>query len=155
MTAWRMRAANALALRFGLMRRSMTLGARAAAFDTAGRVLLVRHTYTPGWLLPGGGVERGEAADAAAARELAEEGAVRLTAPLALFGLYWNRAGAGRDHVALFVARAVRQPHPKTPDLEIAEARFFPLDALPDDASRATRARLDEIAGRAPASAFW
>ena len=38
--------------------RGMTLGVRAAAFDEGGRVFLVRHSYVPGWHMPGGGVER-------------------------------------------------------------------------------------------------
>jgi len=38
----------------------MTLGVRGVAIDSAGRVLLVKHTYLHGWWLPGGGVERGQ-----------------------------------------------------------------------------------------------
>ena len=41
------------------------------------------------------------------------------------------------------------------PLLQIAEARFFPRSALPDDATRATRARLAEIFDSAPLSARW
>ncbi|MEM9842987.1 MAG: NUDIX domain-containing protein, partial [Pseudomonadota bacterium] len=37
----------------------MTLGVRAIVENAEGQVLLVRHTYTPGLYLPGGGVERG------------------------------------------------------------------------------------------------
>ena len=32
---------------------------RAAVIDDQERVLLLRHTYTTSWFLPGGGVERG------------------------------------------------------------------------------------------------
>jgi len=51
--------------------------ARCAAgvlfFDEAGRVLLVKPTYKPGWEIPGGGLEPGESPSDAAAREVREE----------------------------------------------------------------------------------
>ena len=43
----------------------------------------------------------------------------------------------------------------RPPDREILAARFFPRDALPEDATRATRARLAEIFERQPLSAIW
>jgi hypothetical protein len=49
-----------------------------------------------------------------------------------------------------FVAESVKQP-----DREIAEAGFFPLDALPEGITLATRRRLDEIAAGARAPAIW
>ena len=49
-------------------------GANVLVTDDAGRILVVRPTYAgPGWMLPGGRVERGETPHAAAARETQEE----------------------------------------------------------------------------------
>jgi len=131
--------------------RGLTLGTRTAVFDSQSRVLLVRHTYTPGWLLPGGGVERGETVQAAALRELREEAGIVAEEEPQLFGLYLNHQRFAGDHVALFVVRRFRQEEFR-PNREIAEVRFFAVDALPDDATAATCQRIAEIVtGTAPA----
>lgn len=132
----------------------MTLGVRAACFDAEGRVFLVRHSYVPGWHMPGGGVERGETMKAALIKELSEEGNLELTAPAELFAVYFNNRTSRRDHVA-FYRCAVRQTSPKAADREILEAGFFALDALPEGVTAATRRRLAELAGEAPVSDFW
>jgi 8-oxo-dGTP pyrophosphatase MutT (NUDIX family) len=78
-----------------LLTRPMTLGVRALVLDARERVFLVRHTYVPGWHLPGGGVEHGETAMAALRKELREEGNIALTGAPRPFGLYhatqWTR----------------------------------------------------------------
>jgi len=138
-----------------LLTRPMTLGVRGVALDDANRVLLVRHSYTPGWHFPGGGVEAGETCEHAMLREMEEEACVVLEPPLRLHGLFHNINASSRDHVAVYVIRQFRVTGERKPDAEIREARFFALDALPDDTTRATRARLAEILDAAPLSPTW
>lgn len=135
--------------------RAATLGARAMVIDGAGRIFLIKHTYVDGWHLPGGGVETGETLLEALTRELAEEGNIQLGAAPQLYSVYFNRRTSGRDHVALFIVRDFRQDGNPKPNHEIAEHAFFPIDALPEDASRATRARVAEVFGGAAISELW
>ncbi|KPF62556.1 hypothetical protein IP69_20550 [Bosea sp. AAP35] len=135
--------------------RGMTLGVRAVVLNGADEVFLIRHTYTPGWQLPGGGVETGETLSEALAKELREEGCIRMTGLAQLYGIYFNRKVSRRDHVALYVVREFVVDAVKKPDMEIAEARFFPLDALPGGLTPATRRRLAEVAGGLAPAADW
>jgi ADP-ribose pyrophosphatase YjhB (NUDIX family) len=138
-----------------LLMRPMTLGVRGVAFDEAGRVLLVKHSYMSGWHFPGGGVEAGETCERALAREMEEEACLVVEGPLHLHGLFHNVNASSRDHVAVYVARRFRVTGERKPDREILAARFFALDALPPDATRATRARLAEIVACVPLSTTW
>src|SRR5689334_6340005 len=150
-----MRLPMRLFLLYARHRRAMTLGVRGAVFDEHGRLFLIRHSYVPGWYLPGGGVEPGETVEEALRRELMEEGGIEPSGPPDLFGVYLNRAASSRDHVVLFVCRNSRQVRqPRIPNLEIVEAGFFPPDALPDGTTEGTRRRLGEIGG-APRSGEW
>ena len=133
----------------------MTLGVRAIALDADGRVFLVRHTYLPGFHLPGGGVESNETALASLERELHEEGRIALGEPLRLIGFFYNPRHSRRDHVALYVATNVRQTAARPPDWEIAECGFYPLDALPAKTTPSTRARLDEFFNGATPDPIW
>jgi len=135
--------------------RAATLGIRAVVVDGTGRIFLVKHSYVEGWHLPGGGVETGETLLEALSRELAEEGNIRLGAAPQLFGIYFNKRISRRDHVALFIVRDFRQDGSPQPNHEIVEHGFFPIDALPEDTSRATRARVAEVFGGAAVSELW
>ncbi len=135
--------------------RALTLGARGIVLDGDGRVLLVRQTYTKGWLLPGGGVEYSETIEAALARELEEEAGITLSGPPELLGIYANHAIFPGDHVAIYIVRRWQQTRTVRPNAEIAETGFFALDALPDSVTPGTRRRLDEMRGRADKQAVW
>jgi len=135
--------------------RGLTLGVRGAAIDGEGRVFLVRHTYTPGWHMPGGGVEVGETAIEALVREMREEAALAVAGTPDLHGVFFNGGVSRRDHVLVFVVREFQVLADKQPDREIAEAGFFPLDRLPEGTTRATSARLAEIVGGAPPAPLW
>jgi 8-oxo-dGTP pyrophosphatase MutT (NUDIX family) len=126
-------------------------GAAAAVFDSQGRVLLVKHRYTPGWRLPGGGVGRGEPPQRAVMRELAEE--VGLSGGSAeFFGLYVRKAGWATVAVALYRVRGAEVNF--RPSLEIKEICYADPLALPEGCTTATRNRLKELGG-ADRSLTW
>lgn len=136
------------------IRRGMTLGVRGLVRDETGRVLLVRHSYTPGWQLPGGGVERGETAEAALARELAEEAGVEITGRPTLFGIYSNHERFAGDHVVVYLVDGYRQ-RSWQPTREIVEARFFARDKVPAGTTGGTLRRLAEALDGVERSGSW
>lgn len=134
---------------YGRLKNRPTLGVRAIIRD-AKDVLLVKHTYVGGWHFPGGAVDLGETAADAAVRELQEEaGVVSLSEPI-LRGVFFNPRRSHSDHIVLYEIERWQVPNglPK-PNLEIAQVQFFPLTGLPDDTTKATRRRIDELSGAA------
>ncbi len=133
--------------------RGMTLGVRGIAQNGTGAVMLVRHSYTPGWHLPGGGVERGETIEAAMRKEFMEEAGIEPIGAMPIFGIYLNTRFRG-DHVVLVQCPAWRAC-PTNSQGEILERGFFPLDRLPMGISGGTRARLREALEDTPPSPHW
>jgi len=96
------------------------------------RIVLIRRKNPPlGWALPGGFVDEGEPLHAAAAREAREE--TGLTVELVeQFFTYSDPKRDPRKHTVSTVYIARAQGEPQGAD-DAAEARAFPLNALPPD----------------------
>jgi ADP-ribose pyrophosphatase YjhB (NUDIX family) len=138
---WAVRVAYQLMRLMWFIRRPVTLGVKAMLVSDD-EVVLVRHTYQPGWLLPGGGIRRGETPEHAARRECAEELGATL-GPLELFCVCSRFRDAKSDHITVFICRSFTLG--KKRDLEIEDCQRFPLAALPADASAGTRRRIQEL----------
>ena len=141
--------------RFWRLSRSLTLGAQGVVLRPDNAVLLIRHTYRPGWHFPGGGVEKRESVLAALTRELDEEAGIKLTDAPELFGLYSHEPVYPGDHIVLFVVRAWVQSRVPAPNREIAEQGFFQASALPADTHASTRIRLAEVLEKKDRAEFW
>lgn len=135
-----LRLAHAVRRRWWRWAKPALDGVSVAAFDKDGRVLLVRHGYGRGlWALPGGGVRRGEAPEAAAAREFAEELGVAPQRLVHGATIEEDLHGA-RNRVFLFSGMLTG---PAKPDgREVIEARWFAPDALPGECSVTVASRL-------------
>ncbi|HZG09719.1 MAG TPA: NUDIX domain-containing protein [Allosphingosinicella sp.] len=134
--------------------RIRTRGAKVMMFNEGGDILLIRNSYgsTHLFVLPGGGIGRRESPQDAAAREVKEEVGLEVE-DLHFVACYSNRSEGRRDTIHLFTARA--DGRPQADAMEVAEARFFALDALPENTSAATRRRIEEQAGRRVRDGRW
>ncbi len=100
-----------------------------AIFELDGQIVLVQRDIEPGygkWTFPGGFVERGERAEAAARREVFEESGLLIEVG-AIIGLYTYEGEV--PAIAVFAAR-VTGGEP-TPLDETMDVRGFPRDGLP------------------------
>jgi ADP-ribose pyrophosphatase YjhB (NUDIX family) len=103
------------------------------ALTSGSEILLVRHSYAPGWSLPGGGYRPGrETPEDAARREIRQEVGVEL-GDLVVLGSYESTAEHKRDTVTCFQAAVARTGAASS--AEISEVRWFDRDSLPADLS--------------------
>jgi 8-oxo-dGTP diphosphatase len=148
--------AAAVALRrvFWGLRRPVTVGVRAFVVRD-GAVLMVRHRAgQQPWGLPGGGVARYERLAEAARRETHEETGVTVRIER-LLGIYDSFHDGVSNYVAVFVCIPLDEPNPPR-SLEIAEARFFPMNAPPDGMDPGSRRRIaDYLAGAQGQAKGW
>jgi ADP-ribose pyrophosphatase YjhB (NUDIX family) len=126
------------------IRRPRTLGVRALVLDAAEQVALVKHTYRDYWYLPGGGVNKRESFGDALSRELREEIGLSDFRIDRMQGVYRNGGEGKDDHVVIFVVRTGATAIRAADALEIEEAGWFALDALPADISPASLRRIEE-----------
>ncbi len=128
-----LRTAHGLRKRWWRLRRPVVLGCRILAFDAAGQVLLIRHSYgSDSWTVPGGGLRRGEDPVMAAMREFAEETGCTLIAARQFAVVEESLFGAtNRVHLITGEAAGMLRPDGR----EILAAGFHPLSALPDPLS--------------------
>lgn len=150
-----LRIAHTLRKRWWRLARPNLTGCRVLAFDDAGRLLLIRHSYgRRSWLPPGGGMARGEDPIAAAGREFAEELGCPLHAPFVVDVVEESLLGA-RNVVHIVAGTIGGTPVPD--GREVIDTAFFAAHQLPDDLPYVLRAKMPEwvraaIAGRQPAA---
>jgi 8-oxo-dGTP diphosphatase len=96
------------------------------------RVVLIRRKHEPlGWALPGGFVDEGEALHLACVREAREETGLEVDLSEQFF-TYSDPARDPRRHTISTVYIGWADGEPRGGD-DAAEARAFPVDALPSD----------------------
>ncbi|MEI9929626.1 MAG: NUDIX domain-containing protein [Rhizomicrobium sp.] len=127
--------------------------AACALVEKNGKILLARHSYVAGWLLPGGGVQRGETPDAAILRELKEEIGLVRASPPELFGLYSRNAGWATNVIVLYHFRDAEFLF--RPNWEIREVQFAEPGNPPQGTPNTVRRRLAEFSGLEPKSSRW
>jgi 8-oxo-dGTP diphosphatase len=95
-------------------------------------LIMVRRKYSPrGWALPGGFINWGESAEAAAVREMREETGLELQ-DIKQFHVYSDPARDPRGHTMSVVFTATTNGEPVGGD-DAAEAVWMDLKSLPPD----------------------
>ena len=129
----------------------LAVGTMAVLRDAAGRVLLIERSDNGLWAFPAGTMELGQSLRDCAVREVFEE--TGLTAhDVTPFGIYSglnprpNMYGHTYQHIGLacrvdsWSGELLRETD------ETTDARFYPLDALPDGVSGSVRRVLADLA---------
>jgi 8-oxo-dGTP pyrophosphatase MutT (NUDIX family) len=131
----------------------VTFGVRAFVEDPEGRVVLIRHTYTSGWYLPGGGTERHELPEAAAVREAQEEAGLISSASPEFFGLYVQKVVWVSNVVALYRLRNAEVAFRKS--IEVRDHIWADPKAPPPGCTGGTLRRLAELTGKRALNGRW
>ena len=112
-----------------------------------GQILLVKHSYQDGWLIPGGGIKRKETEEQAARRECREEIGAEV-GKMELVGVFTNFSEFKNDHIVLFKSKDFTI-FPKA-DIEIEHAEFFKMNDLPADMMPGSQRRIEDYLHERP-----
>lgn len=106
------------------------IGVTGAVFDSAGRVLLLRHRYWSGypWGLPSGYVNRGESAEQGLIREVREETGLQISD----VRVAWIRSGYQLRIEVYCIAFCADPRITRLDAVEIESASFVEIDDLPE-----------------------
>jgi 8-oxo-dGTP pyrophosphatase MutT (NUDIX family) len=135
-----------------------SIGVCAIISDAEARILLVKHSYRPGWCLPGGGLQRGETPLATLTRELREEVGLELVGTPRLLQVYLQSWFGMADYPILFHIDAATQTRGTAhlaDRLELIEIGWFAARDLPTDTDPSVRARIAEWLGEQPFGVDW
>jgi len=128
--------------------RPITVGVKVIA-TYENKILLVKTRYSNYWSLPGGGVKKGESVFDCAKRETLEETGIKIDR-LKCHGIYFNFSEYKSDHIILLSAEA--KSDVVHSGLEIEKIKFFDFNSLPENASSATKRRIQEYLSGATSS---
>ena len=124
-----------------------------ALVEQANKLVLVRQSYSEGWHLPGGGVQRGEPPARAVLRELKEEIGLTWSSEPLLVGIFVRKLRLMTNIIALYRVREARFIF--KPNLEIREIVLANPAAPPPGTQPGVRRRLAEFMGEAPQGLIW
>ncbi len=132
--------ANSIRRIYWFIFRPHTRGVKCLV-QTDGSYLLIQTSYSGKcWTLPGGGIQPRELVEDAARREVREEVGVVLN-EIKILGSYESSAEYKRDTIYLTYAEILNQDIAVHTG-EVSVARWFPMNALPQEQSRALRESL-------------
>lgn len=130
-----------------------TVGVRALILNEKQEILLIRHTYRPGWFFPGGGVNAGETPKQAVIRESYEEAGIVTKDDPTLLGIFYQVFMGVDDYVVFY--KINNYEIITVNSAEIAEVKWYPYDQLPKDITPSTLQRLEEFFQKRPHPENW
>lgn len=136
--------------------RAKSVGVRGLVLDEHRRILLIQHTYKPGWHMPGGGVNYNEHPIDALKRELREEACIEVIEHSPeLVGIFHQRYFGHDDYPIMYAVNQFKILRNVKPDFEIADIKWCPLDELASVATQETYQHVQNYLNNRPPNKDW